>query len=176
MKEREDKKMKYSIVYSSQTGNTELLAKQIKDVFQQKGDLPLYFGCPEEAKIKDESIIFVGFWTDKGECSNNITIFLESLHNKKVFLFGTAGFGGSHKYFEQIISRLEKHLDETNLVLGSWMCQGKMPPSVRKRYEAMLNENPEDEKIKNMIANFDCAMVHPNTDDLEQFANTLMSI
>jgi len=42
------------------------------------------------------------------------------------------------------------------------MCQGKMPASVRKRYEAM-----EDTAQKHiLIANFDAAESHPDSNDL----------
>ena len=46
------------------------------------------------------------------------------------------------------------------------MCQGKMPQSVRKRYEAMQEKNPQDEKVKMMIENYDRAQTHPDEEDL----------
>ena len=46
------------------------------------------------------------------------------------------------------------------------MCQGKMPQSVRQRYEGMLAQNPDDPKIKAMIENFDVAQPHPTKEDL----------
>ena len=46
------------------------------------------------------------------------------------------------------------------------MCQGKMPFSVRKRYEAMLEQNPEDNRAQGMIRNFDSALAHPDEADL----------
>ena len=43
------------------------------------------------------------------------------------------------------------------------MCQGKMPMSVRSRYESMLDKEPE--RMREMIENFDEALSHPNVDD-----------
>ena len=93
--------------------------------------------------------------------------FLKSLHGRKVFLFGTAGFGGSEEYFSRILERVESHLASDNMVTGKYMCQGKMPMTVRERYETMLEENPGDARMKAMIENFDRALSHPDEADLE---------
>ena len=48
------------------------------------------------------------------------------------------------------------------------MCQGKMPQSVRERYVKM-KENPEHpDNIDTLIENFDKALSHPDSDDLER--------
>ena len=81
--------MKYAVVYKSLTGNTELLAETVRD---ELGDACIYFGVPD-AKALDADVIFLGFWTDKGNCEESLKSFLEGLHGKRVELFGTAGFG-----------------------------------------------------------------------------------
>jgi flavodoxin len=152
--------MTYSIVYSSQTGNTALLAQQIKAAVPEK-DL-IFFGDPETAAPAD--LIFVGFWTDRGSCDARTAAFLHTLRGQKVFLFGTAGFGGSETYFSQILARVSAELDSSDTVAGSYMCQGKMPLSVRRRYEAMQAAQPE--KMQALIENFDRALTHPDQADL----------
>ena len=57
---------------------------------------------------------------------------MKQLRGKRVFLFGTAGFGGSAPYFEKILAATRQALDGSNTVIGSFMCQGKMPVSVQK--------------------------------------------
>ena len=153
--------MNYSIVYSSRTGNTALLAKTIASTLPEADCL--YCGPPG---VDDEKadLIFIGFWTDKGGCDESISAFLNSLQGKKVFLFGTAGFGGSKEYFSKILSRIALNLDTSNELIGSYMCQGKMPSSIRTRYEAMPGKEPET--ARQMIANFDQALSHPDEDDL----------
>ena len=85
--------MSYAIVFSSRTGNTALLAQSIRDTLP--GDC-LYFGTPDPKALEAETV-YVGFWTDKGSCDESIAQFLKTLTNQKVFLFGTAGFGGFGK-------------------------------------------------------------------------------
>ena len=112
--------MSYAIVFSSRTGNTALLAQTIRDTLP--GDC-LYFGTPDPKALEAETV-YVGFWTDKGSCDESIAQFLKTLTNQKVFLFGTAGFGGSPEYFEQILKRVSENLGENTQLVGSYMCQG----------------------------------------------------
>lgn len=152
--------MKYSIIYSSRTGNTALLATKLQDILPS-GDC-VYFGVPDE-KALDAQLIFIGFGTYKGDCDETLSNLLKKLNNKQVFLFGTAGFGKSQLYFEQILSRVKNHINDSNTVVGTYMCQGKMPMTVRSRYESMLDKQPE--KMQELIENFDEALSHPNEDD-----------
>ena len=48
------------------------------------------------------------------------------------------------------------------------MCQGKMPMSVRQRYEEMKKQPIHLPNLDAMIENFDKALSHPDADDLEQ--------
>ena len=88
--------MSYSIVYSSQTGNTKQLAETLRETLPQEGCR--YFGTPAEAAAEADTL-YVGFWTDRGHADADCNAFLKTLRGKKVFLFGTAGFGGSAEYF-----------------------------------------------------------------------------
>lgn len=151
--------MNYAIVYSSLTGNTALLAQAIREALPQEECL--YFGGPDSKALEAETI-YVGFWTDKGNCDEQTAGFLQKLTNQRVFLFGTAGFGGAPAYFAQILDRVKAHLCQGVQVVGTYMCQGKMPPAVRARYEAM----PESPRRTAMLENFDQALSHPNQQDL----------
>ena len=133
--------MKYAVIYESATGNTEMLAKEIKSTLGE--EKCVCFGTPEEelqSKAEDADLIFLGFWTDKGE------------------------------------NRVSAHLPEGNKVSGTYMCQGKMPQSVRKRYEAMQEKAPQDEKIKMMIENFDKAASHPDKTDLARLEKAVADL
>lgn len=157
--------MKAAIVYSSHTGNTKQLADAIYG--ELGSDTVSYIG-PVTEKIPTEDFIFAGFWTDKGSCDQKMENFLKSLQHKKVFLFGTAGFGGDEHYFQNILSHVSEYLGSTNQLVGSYMCQGKMPMSIRNRYEKLLSNPDCPPNIPMMIENFDRALSHPDQKDLEQ--------
>ena len=156
---------RYSIIFSSLTGNTKQLAETIRAALPAEGCN--YFGAPETAELRSE-MLYVGFWTDKGSCSSEISAFLKTVKGKQVFLFGTAGFGGDAAYFNKVLSAVKKHLDGSNTLLGSYMCQGKMPQSVRDRYVKMKASPLPMPNVDMLIENFDRALAHPDAGDLER--------
>ena len=155
--------MKYAIVYSSKTGNTKCLAEKIQSVLGSQDCI--YFGEPS-ARALEADRIYVGFWTDKGNCDSQIAEFLKSVSNQQVFLFGTAGFGGTPSYFESILNRARDYLPNEAKLVGTFMCQGKMPMSVRARYEKMMESPEHAPNLPMMIENFDRALSHPDQEDL----------
>lgn len=109
----------------------------------------------------------------QGNADNKTLELLSKLKNKKIFLFGTAGFGGNDTYFNKILEQVRQSIDSSNEVIGAYMCQGKMPQSVRDRYIKM-KENPEHPaNLDMLIENFDRALSHPDADDLERLKKTL---
>lgn len=157
--------MTYSIVYSSKTGNTKMLADALHQALP--ADDCLYFGAPDAQALAAERI-YIGFWTDKGTCDAETAAFLAQLTQQEIFLFGTCGFGGGVAYFEQILARVRDLLPESVQLVGSYVCPGKMPQSVRDRYVRIAEEEPAKRShMQKMIFNFDCALSHPDADDLQ---------
>ena len=162
---------RYSIIFSSLTGNTRQLADVIYETLPKENCD--YFGVKETGQPQSE-MLYIGFWTDKGNADQSTLELLSSLRNKKIFLFGTAGFGGSDVYFQKILGQIRQSIDSSNVVVGEYMCQGKMPQSVRERYLRM-KENPEHPaNLDMLIDNFDRALSHPDADDLDRLRNLLL--
>ena len=156
---------RYSIVFSSKTGNTRLLADTLRASLPQNECT--YFGAPAPEALEAETL-YIGFWTDKGNADADTLALLRTLKNKRLFLFGTAGFGIDTAYFDAILARVQAVSDGSNTVIGTYMCQGKMPPSVRARYEAMRALPAPPENLDALIENFDRARSHPDADDLDR--------
>ena len=167
-KQREDtlrNDERYSIIYSSRTGNTRLLAEAIRESLP--ADLCNHFGTDEAGAVESEKL-YVGFWTDKGTADEAALALLKRLKNKKIFLFGTAGFGESEAYFQKVLDRVKESIDESNSIIGTYMCQGKMPMAVRERYEKMKQQPNPAPNLDGLIRNFDRALAHPDDHDLEE--------
>ena len=156
---------RYSILYSSATGNTRLLADTIRAALPP--ELCDAFGAAGETAAESE-LLYVGFWTDKGNADAATLALLPTLKHKKIFLFGTAGFGADTAYFDAILARVQAALDGSSTVIGTFMCQGRMPPSVRVRYEAMRALPVPPANLDTLIENFDRARSHPDADDLDR--------
>lgn len=169
--------MTCAIVVSSKSGNTQLLADAVAEALASDGVELAYHGpIPQEGDAGDAArrtiqaadVVLAGFWTDRGDCTPEMASLLGQLAGKRVILFGTAGFGRSPAYFERILGVVRGHLPQDAEVAGAVMCQGKMGPGVRARYEAMLAEHPDDAHIKGMIENFDAALSHPDDADVQR--------
>ena len=162
--------MTYAIVYSSRTGNTELLARTIQKALPAEDCV--YFGGPDAAALA-AGRLYVGFWTDKGSCGEALAAFLSGVEGKEVFLFGTAGFGSQPAYFQAVLKRVQANLGPDCTLAGSYMCQGKMPQAVRQRYEAMLAAPGHAPNLEAMIENFDRALSHPDAEDLARLTEAV---
>ena len=163
----------YSIIFSSATGNTKLLAQALHDALPREECA--YFG-PWNREIPETPMVYVGFWTDKGNADPDTLALLKELRNKKVFLFGTAGFGESPAYFEKVLCAVRAGLDDSNQILGTFMCQGKMPQAVKDRYLRMKAQPEHPANIDTLIANFDRALSHPDEADLERLRQTVRAL
>ena len=161
----------YSIIFSSMTGNTRKLADKIHEILPKESCD--YFGTADASGIESE-LLYIGFWTDKGNADSDILDFLSKLKNKKIFLFGTAGFGGSDAYFQKILGQVRQSIDPSNTIIGEYMCQGKMPQSVRDRYMKMKAQPEHSANIDALIKNFDRAISHPDEDDLERLRKIIL--
>lgn len=146
----------YTIVCNSLTGNTKMLADKISEILPSDDD--------------NDDIVFVGFWTDKGTADSKTIEYLKLLRDKKIFLFGTCGFGGSEAYFEKILTNVKSNIDSSNEIIGEYMCQGKMPSSVRERYLKMKDVP----NIDALIDNFDRALSHPDKKDLDNLCKSVV--
>ena len=92
---------RYAILFSSVTGNTKELADVIRETLpEEKCD---YFGGVENQNPTAD-MLYIGFWTDKGNADQATIQLLQKLKNKKVFLFGTAGFAAAKRILERFWS------------------------------------------------------------------------
>ena len=164
--------MGYAIVFSSRTGNTRQLAEAIRDALPADGCV--YFGQPGP-DVPAADRYYVGFWTDKGSCDEALAAFLATVEHKEVFLFGTAGFGSQPAYFQAVLKRVQANLGQGCTLVGSYMCQGKMPQAVRRRYEAMLAAPDHAPNLEAMIENFDHALSHPDAADLDGLTKAVLA-
>ena len=170
--------MQYAILYNSASGNTQQVAEALEQALANEDTevtlAKITHGGAADALAASNAAtadaVLVGFWCDKGSCTQDVAEVLARLGGKRVFLFGTAGFGGAPEYFERILAGVHEKLPEDAEYLGGAMCQGKMGAGIRHRYEGMLAENPGDERIQAMIDNFDAALAHPNDEDFTRIA------
>lgn len=164
---------RYSIIYSSRTGNTKKLAEAIYNVLPQNSCD--YYGEIDKIENELSKVLYIGFCTEKEDADLQTIELLKQLKNKKIFLFGTAGYGESEKYFKNIVDNVKKNIDSSNTIIGTFMCQDKMPLSVLERYKKMKEQKNSMFNIDNLIVNFDKALSHPNENDIKKLEKTILN-
>ncbi len=92
--------MRYAIVFSSKTGNTKLLADTLHNCLPQEDCC--YFGIPNPAAMEADTPLCGLLDGQREKRMKVLRTFLKQLRGKQVFLFGTAGFGGSEEYFNKM--------------------------------------------------------------------------
>ena len=167
---KETLRMKYRIVYDSRTGNTQRVAGAIeKGLAAYTGAVCRIEEALEQGPDPETDVYFVGFWNDKGTCSEGVQAFLSRLHGTQAALFGTCGMGSSGAYFRQVEERVKALLPEDCGYLGACLCAGRMPPQVLERYRKMQQQE-DSPRIRMMIRAYEDGQSHPDEADLAQAA------
>ncbi len=157
--------LEYAVLYESETGNTRQVAAEIFEVIPS--DFKDLINLSECRQIPEAEVYFVGFGVHKGTCSRRVIECLSQLSNKIIVLFATCGAKPLDEYRKMVENNVTVWIEDDNEYMGMFMCQGKMLMEVRKKYEE--SKKPENVfHIKKMLENFDEAMLHPNTEDLEK--------
>lgn len=158
----------YLVLYASETGNTRRLATEIFSALP--GSSKDLLNVDERFSAKEAVTYYIGFWTNCGACGLQTLDFLSGLHGKRIALFGTCGLGNDDAYRTAVLRRIKAFIPEDNEYIGGFLCQGKMPIQVRRKYENLAGfASAED--IKKMLDNFDEALLHPDAADLENARN-----
>ena len=163
--------MTCSLVVNSKSGNTRMVSGAIKRALQAAGVEFVHAAALSDDADADQvaleaqgacaaDTVLVGFWCDKGACTPSVA----------ALLFGTCGFGADQSYYQQIIDRVTSNLADDAELVGWAMCQGKMGPAVKQRYEAMLEQDPDNARAKLLLDNWVDAKDHPTKEDLDHMA------
>lgn len=156
--------MRYAIICCSRTGNTARLAERARRALDAAG-------AEEASSPADADVTLLGSWTDKGGLDPSLADALPALAGRRVFIFGTCGFGGDPAYYDRVLDSFASALPAGAEVVGRYMCQGQMPPAVRERYVTMAEKDPA--RFEPMIENFDRALGHPDDADLAGLVDAL---
>ena len=125
-------KEKYSIIFSSLTGNTKKLADTIRAVLPAE-DCD-YFGAPKAEELHSE-ILYIGFWTDKGQrgqCNLGTTVKAE--RQKRFFYSGRRALAAARHIFRRSLSMLSSLLAQATPCSESICARAKC----RSRYGIVI--------------------------------------
>ncbi len=155
--------MKTLVIYSSLTGNTKKVARAVAEVLPECTMLPV-----EEAPscVDGYDLVAVGYWVDKGMPDGKTRTWLSGVSNARLAFFGTLGAWPDSEHAKECMAcgeRLALEPERGNVVLGSWLCQGRIDPKVLEVMAKMAGSvHPMTEERRARIAE---AEKHPDEDD-----------
>lgn len=157
------------VIYSSKTGNTQMIAKKIFDSIVRYEAATL---CTVEdvlenvAMVNDYEKIAVGYWNDKGTADALTLKLVEFISDKSLILFGTQGACPDSEHGQKCIENVNA-LFNKNKILDHFLCQGKIDEKLTKMFENLPEDHPHymDESRRKRHQE---AALHPNSQDLEK--------
>ena len=159
--------LKYLVIYASETGNTKKLAEEIYKALPTKKDDKAIVDVRAWNGSLDAENYFIGFWVNRSSCSLEIIDILSSLHERNIALFGTCGMGNTDSYYSSLAKNASAWISDSNNILGSYFCQGKMQEAIREKYKSYRGKYG-DEHIDSFLKVFEVAKSHPNKDDFQK--------
>lgn len=152
------------IVYDSKTGNTEKVAKALAEAAGERALLCRYDEAPNADGF---SVVFVGYWVDRGMPNANMKQYLPMLKNKKVVLFQTLGAEPKSEHALACVANAGKLLDESNSVLGALSFRGAIDPQLIAMMRKMPAGSPHA-PTPETEARWAAAASHPDAQDLQE--------
>jgi flavodoxin len=171
IRQREVLRMKVLLTYSSRTGNTEKVAKAIREVvpagtaFYKISDAP----GPEEFDI-----VIVGFWIDKGKPNKEALDYLLTVKNKKTAFFFTLGARPDSPHGQKCIEEV-RALFRDNLLLGEFVCQGKIDEKLIESFKS-FPPGHHHAITEESLKRYEMAAGHPDDADLLRAGETFRKI
>lgn len=152
--------MKTLLTYSSLTGNTKKVAEAIFEVMPQGTEL---YPVDEAPAPEEYDFIVVGFWADRENADKKAQNYLQKIKGKKVALFGTLGADPDSNHALGTMENAKKLVSD-NLIVGEFMCQGKIDPKLTERLKSLPSDHPHAMTPERMARHLE-ASKHPNETD-----------
>lgn len=171
--------MKILVVYFSQTGNTEMIARAVHDRAATNHEVDL---CKMEdigpGRLSEYDLVFVGSPIHRGGIAGDVQKFMAALPESLSFAVASLVTHASSLFrneaFEKGIKEIEDICREKSIeYLGCFHCQGKLDPKIQPIVKKIQNV-PDDEWQRRM----DQADQHPSDEDLanaRSFADQVIS-
>lgn len=153
--------MKYAVIYMSETGNTEELAKNI--FVSLPGNDKAIINVKKMTELPQADHYFIGFPVKNRTCGIKILNVLEQLDNVKISLFATCGLPANEKYKQYIENAVSPWINDDCDHLGFFLCQGKASEKFRDKLETETGYSSDElDRIMEL------ASAHPDDKDIDR--------
>ena len=161
--------MKYEVVYISQSGNTEKLAHGIADSLPHRDTFVTDLSCEEITGKAD--VYLVGFGMKNEAIPLKIMDVLETLEGKTILFFVTASIKPTEAHVKEVERKLDPFMPSICDYKGLYLCPGQVSEVTLEKLRALLENEPENEQIKEAYDFCNKTIGHPNQDDTDDAFN-----
>ena len=151
-----------TVIYSSRTGNTEKVAKQLAEALGAT-----CHSVKDTSAVPEGADLCVGTWIDRGTADAGAKKYIESLRGRRVFLYGTLGAEPDSEHAEKCIANIRALFDPSNEILGAILVQGAIDPMLIEMFKSMPKDNVHAFTEEN-AARYAAAASHPDENDFAQ--------
>ena len=151
-----------AVIYSSRTGNTEKVAKHLAEALGAT-----CHSVKDTSAVPEGADLCVGTWIDRGTADAGARKYIESLHGRRVFLYGTLGAEPESEHAEKCIANIRALFDPSNEILGAILVQGAIDPMLIEMFKSMPKDNVHAFSEEN-AARYAAAASHPDENDFAQ--------
>ena len=161
--------MKYAVIYLSETGNTEELAKNV--FVSLPGDDKKIVNAEKMTALPRAEQYFIGFPVKNRNCGIEILDILEQLEGAKIALFASCGLPATEKYKQYVENAVRPWINDDCEYLGFFLCQGKASEKFREKLEAETGYSSEElDRIMEL------ASAHPDDSDIDALCDFVESV
>jgi flavodoxin len=154
--------MQSMVVYSSQSGNTGMLAEAVYETLSSKKAI---YPMGEAPEPDGSDLIAIGFWLQAGQPDPQTQAYLKKIGRQKVFLFATHGAAADSDHARQAMAYAQQLLPEADII-GQFNCQGQVNPKV-------LEKAAQKQPPPAWLTDAPQAVGHPNRDDIDRLRAVL---
>jgi flavodoxin len=163
--------MKVLLAYSSQTGNTEKVARAIQEVAPAG---TVFSKISEAPPIEEFDMVVIGFWIDRGKPNQEALDYLNTIRNKKAAFFCTMGAVPDTPHGEKYMDEARAILRD-NLLVGEFACQGKIDEKLIETFKSLPAGHPHA-ITEESRRRYEAASTHPDEADLKRARETFRKI
>ena len=127
--------MKSMVVYSSQSGNTGMLAEAVYETLSSEKAI---YPVGEAPKPNSSDLVAIGFWLQAGKPDPQTQAYMRKIRKQKVFLFASHGAAVDSEHTRQAMAYARQLLPEADII-GQFNCQGQVNTMV---LEKMAKKEP----------------------------------
>lgn len=154
--------MRWAVIYTSVTGNTEMIARAIAD--EAGGELFAVEDAPE--RLDDYDIVALGYWLRRGQPDPKMMAYMPKVRKKEVVLFQTHGTTPTSEHAITAFARAGTMLGEGCDILGTFGCQGKVNPSLLEKRAKAVHSADDPHQSKENQERRARAATHPDAEDI----------